>query len=70
MTNIKKRLLCLGLSAVLFVTWELPVLAQNLTELNVRLEEQQKKERMDRLVGAFRGLIGSVISACFHRFPV
>ena len=47
MTNIKKRLLCLGLSAVLFATWELPVLAQNLTELNVRLEEQQKKERME-----------------------
>ncbi len=43
--NMKKRLLCLALSVVLFATWETPVLAQNLTELKGRLEEKSEQER-------------------------
>lgn len=47
MTDIGKRLFCLVLSALLFITWEVPVLAGNLTELKGRMEEKREQERME-----------------------
>ncbi len=62
-----KRLTALALCMILILTWEMPVLAENLTELNRQTEarketEKQEKQQAEREAALFETKDGITLS--------